>query len=242
MQPINTLLDPIVNFGKVTVSTGYTNLDTVIVLTAGHGSKLPDPSMDGEFNLVWYDTSSYADSSDDQNVEIVRCTARFGDILTVSRAQESTLASSKNNSGSIYKMMLTPTKKTITDIKADYDSGIGTHSVLSTGIHGVGISTVESIAGSQAKVDTHAAITSSVHGFDVLGNAPAQSHGSTRHTGTIGDHTTNLSNVGTNTHSQIDTAIDTTLPGLVTTHAGSDCNSRSYRSSCWDDKLSSFDK
>jgi hypothetical protein len=31
-------------------------------------------------------------------------------------------------------------------------------------------------------VATHAAITSSVHGFDSSGNAPAQSHGNTRHT------------------------------------------------------------
>ena len=86
MQSINTLLDPIVNFGKVTVSTGYTNLDTVILLTAGHGDKLPNPSIDGEFNIIWYDSSTYGDSSDDPNVEIVRCTARSGDILTVSRA------------------------------------------------------------------------------------------------------------------------------------------------------------
>ena len=164
-----------------------------------------------KFNIIWYDSSTYGDSSDDPNVEIVRCTARSGDILTVSRAQESTSASNKDTPGSIYKMMLTPTKKTITDIKTEYESGINsaisTHSSTTTGIHGVGVSTVESVSGSVSKVSTHAAITSSVHGFDVSGNAPAQSHGSTRHTGTIGDHTTNISNVGTNTHTQIDTAI-----------------------------------
>ena len=46
MQQINTLLDPPVNFGKVTVSTGYSDMDTVIVLTTGYGSKLPNPTID----------------------------------------------------------------------------------------------------------------------------------------------------------------------------------------------------
>jgi hypothetical protein len=50
-------------------------------------------------------------------------------------------------------------------------------------------------------------------------NVP-QVHGSASHTGIIGDHTVNISNVGSNTHAAIDTAIGTTLPGLVTTHAG----------------------
>lgn len=140
MQPmINTLLDPIVNFGKVTVSTGYDNVFTVIVLTAGHGSKLPDPnpSIDGPFNIVWYNASKYADPSDDPNVEIVRCTARVGDVLTVVRGQEGISASNKNTPASTYRMILSQTKKTITDIKAEYQSGISTHASTTVGVHGV---------------------------------------------------------------------------------------------------------
>jgi hypothetical protein len=41
---------------------------------------------------------------------------------------------------------------------------VDTHEAKTTGIHGVGASTVESAAGAQGKVDTHAALTSGVHG------------------------------------------------------------------------------
>jgi hypothetical protein len=42
-------LDAIKNFGKVEVSTGYTSASTSIILSSGEGSKLPDPSGDGNF-------------------------------------------------------------------------------------------------------------------------------------------------------------------------------------------------
>ena len=209
---INTLLDPVTNFGKVIVSTGYNDTTTSIVLNSGEGYKLPDTGL-GSFNLVWFNNSTYADPADDPNVEIVRCISRVGDTLILMRAQEGTGVTpnvtgyTHNISGKIYKMILAPTKKTIDDIQSESASNVSTHAALSTGIHGVGASTVESITGSQAKVDTHAALSTSVHNFDSSGDAPAQTHGISRHTGTIGDHTANLSNVGTNTHAQIDTAI-----------------------------------
>jgi hypothetical protein len=110
-------MDPVKNFAKVTVSTGYDASATSIVLESGHSAKLPDPSASGAYNLVWWNSTDYADPSDDPNVEIVRCTGwDSGNTITVTRAQEDTSASTKNTSDKIYKMILAPTKKTIDDI------------------------------------------------------------------------------------------------------------------------------
>jgi len=50
------------------------------------------------------------------------------------------------------------------DSVTDRDSAISTHNGLSTGVHGVGASTVETVAGSQSKVDIHNGLSSGVHG------------------------------------------------------------------------------
>ena len=117
---MSTILDAVVNFGKVTVSSGHDDNDTSIVVSSG--SRLPDPATNGEFNLVWYNDTDYPDPSDDPNREIVRCTARSGDTLTITRAQESTTASNKNTSGKTYKMVLAITKKMIDDIQTGLNS------------------------------------------------------------------------------------------------------------------------
>ncbi len=102
------------NFAKVTVSTGYDASATSIVLSSGDGAKLPTVP----FNVVWWNSTDYADPSDDPNVEIVRVTARTTDTLTVSRAQEGTSASTKNTSGKTYKMIAGLTAKVInTDLQ-----------------------------------------------------------------------------------------------------------------------------
>lgn len=108
-------LDNAKNFAKVTISTGYDASATSIVLTTGHGAKLPT----APFNVVWWNASDYGDPSDDPNVEIVRVTAKSTDTLTVTRAQEGTSASTKNTSGKTYKMIAGLTAKVInTDIAA----------------------------------------------------------------------------------------------------------------------------
>ena len=111
-------LDPVLNFAKVEVSTGYDDAATTVVLTAGEGAKLPDPSSAGAFNLVWWNSTDYPDPADDPNKEIVRCTARSTDTLTVARNQESSGASTKNTGGKTYKMAIALTKKMKDDIGA----------------------------------------------------------------------------------------------------------------------------
>lgn len=122
------LLDPVRNFAIVTVSQGYDSTATSIVLQTGDGSKLPDPSTEGAFNLVWWNATDYPNPADDPNVEIVRVIARSGDTLTIQRGQEGTSASNKNTSGKTYKMILSITKKMIDDINNAVSQG-GTNSV-----------------------------------------------------------------------------------------------------------------
>ena len=113
-------LDGVKNFAIVTVSTGYDDTATSIVLAGSEGAKLPDPAT-ANYNLVWWDSTNYSEPALDPKVEIVRCTAKSTDTLTVTRAQESTTAQTKNTGGATYKMALTVTAKTITDIETELD-------------------------------------------------------------------------------------------------------------------------
>lgn len=115
-------LDQVANFVKVTVLTGYGVSDTAIQLATAQGAKLPNPSS-GAYNLVWWNATDYADPADDPNVEIVRATALSGDALTVTRAQEATTATQKQNANKIYKLMLGVTAKMITDISGLVSGG-----------------------------------------------------------------------------------------------------------------------
>lgn len=114
-------MDATKNFGIVIVSTGYDAAALSIVLSAGHGAKLPDPAVDGEYNLVWFDSINYTNPAADPNVEIVRVTgpAGTGDTKTILRAQEDTLASNKNTGGATYTMILGTTAKIIDDIELE---------------------------------------------------------------------------------------------------------------------------
>lgn len=110
-------LDIAKNFAKVQVSTGYGDGDTTIVLETGHGTKLPT----APFNAVWWNSTDFFDPSDDPNVEIVRVTDVTSDTLTVTRAQESTSASTKNTAGKTYRMIAGLTAKTInTDLSNNF--------------------------------------------------------------------------------------------------------------------------
>lgn len=107
-------LDEVANFAHVVVSTGYDASATSVVLTTGHGAKLPTPTVG--YSLIWWNYTDYKNPSDDPNVEIVRCTGKSTDTLTVTRAQEGTGAATHNTGGKVYHMTLGITAKMIADI------------------------------------------------------------------------------------------------------------------------------
>lgn len=113
----SNILDPVRNLAIVNVSTTYDASAVTVVLSAGQGALLPDPSTEGAFNLTWFNASDYVNPASDPKVELVRCTARSTDTLTIVRAQEGTSASTKNNVAVTYRMIVTPTKKTRDDIE-----------------------------------------------------------------------------------------------------------------------------
>lgn len=98
---------PVENFAKATVSVGYDAVATSIVLSTGHGSRFPSTFP---FPISWWNATDYSDPADDPNREIVICTNRSGDTLTVTRAGESTSASTKNTASKTYRMLAGITK------------------------------------------------------------------------------------------------------------------------------------
>lgn len=171
-----SLLDPTTNFGKVIVSSctgGCTVAATEI--TVDDGAKFPDPATRA-FNLVWWNSTDYPDPSDDPNKEIVRCTAKSGNVLTITRAQEGTSASTKNSGGKVYKMILSPTAKmisdissAITDLAAIYEKTA--NKGIANGYAGLNASAKVSDATLESPVITHAADVTTLHLPSQIGNS-----------------------------------------------------------------------
>jgi hypothetical protein len=72
------------NNASTLAATGILNTDTTVTVTAATGALFPAPSAGQIFPVTVEDTSG--------NLEIMYCTGRTGDVLTVTRAQESTTA------------------------------------------------------------------------------------------------------------------------------------------------------
>jgi hypothetical protein len=76
------------NNANATLAAGINSSATSITLTSGQGARFPTLTASDYFYATLIDTSN--------NLEIVKCTARSTDVLTVVRAQESTTARAYN--------------------------------------------------------------------------------------------------------------------------------------------------
>ena len=75
------------NNARSTLSASITAMDTTIRVRVGHGVRFPQPSATGDwFPLTLEDQSG--------SIEILRATARHGDMITVTRGAEGTQARS----------------------------------------------------------------------------------------------------------------------------------------------------
>ena len=72
------------NNGHSTLASSITSSGTSITVASGHGARFPSLSSGEHFYATLIDSSN--------NLEIVKVTARSSDVLTVTRAQESTTA------------------------------------------------------------------------------------------------------------------------------------------------------
>jgi hypothetical protein len=104
-------MDVAKNFAKGTLTQGYDDEATSIVLVAGDGVRFPSVP----FNATWWNSTDFPDPSDDPNREIVRVTAISTDTLTITRAQENTPALEHQLEGKVYKLIAGLTAKVIND-------------------------------------------------------------------------------------------------------------------------------
>lgn len=76
------------NNASSTLAAPINNTATSVTLAAGTGAEFPNPSAGQQFPLTFNDAATGL------LTEIVYCTARAGDVLTIVRAQEGTVAQS----------------------------------------------------------------------------------------------------------------------------------------------------
>lgn len=146
------------NNAVATIASSITNVATSITLAAGKGALFPTPSGGDFFLATLYELSG----TSEVNHEIVRCTARSTDTLTVTRAQEGTTGRAFN-AGTAIELRLTASslwpasgvnnvpsgnlaastvQAALNELQSDIDtratsSSLSSHTGATTGAHGM---------------------------------------------------------------------------------------------------------
>lgn len=119
------------NNGASTLASGISNVATSLTLATGQGALFPSPTGGDYFLLTLIGLVNGAETS----WEIVRVTARATDVLTIVRAQESTVAAAWS-AGT--KVELRATAGTLADKQATLVSGTSIKTVNGATLLGAG--------------------------------------------------------------------------------------------------------
>lgn len=131
------------NSAYATLASSITSSSTSITLTTGQGARFPSLSGGDYFYATLIDTSN--------NLEIVKCTARSSDVLTVVRGQESTTARAYSTSD---RIELRITAQGLIDAgAASLDGDRGDITVSSSGT----VWSIDNLAVTDAKINSMAA-------------------------------------------------------------------------------------
>lgn len=98
------------NNAESTLASAISATDTSLIVNAGTGAEFPD-AVDGES----YFKLTITDAATGSQVEIVNVTAKAGDIFTIERAQEGTLARAWAANDMVANMMTADTLNVIAD-------------------------------------------------------------------------------------------------------------------------------
>lgn len=98
------------NNASTTLASGITDSATSMTVATGTGSLFPSPSGAEYFMCTIVASNG--------TLEIVKCTARFGDVFTIERAQESTAASAFSTGATVENRMTAGSFDNLTDSAA----------------------------------------------------------------------------------------------------------------------------
>lgn len=111
------VLDAVANFVRGNADGAVGGSDTTIDVISA--DIFPDPSSEGNYNVVVWDADNFPRPTQDTDVEIVRVTGRdtANDTLTVTRGEEGTVGVSHPDNSALH---LSPTAKMFSDIESTF--------------------------------------------------------------------------------------------------------------------------
>lgn len=111
-------LDKAKNFAVSYLAVAYSIGEPTLTLPAGHGARYLDPAVDGPYNIVVWDIAFLdpGEAYHSASAQIFRVTAKTGDVLTVTAAQEGTTDVNLPLGCAVF---MGPTAKMFEDIVAD---------------------------------------------------------------------------------------------------------------------------